>query len=140
MAEARVPSMPQRRGWAKTDVQKIAWVFGVAFILAGILGFIPGITADGKLLGIFEVDAAENIIHLGTGALALIVAGVSAYYSKLYFRVFGVVYAFVTIVGFVQGTTVLGLFAVNTADNVLHLLIAVVALVIGFGMISSEVR
>ena len=137
MAEARVPSMPQRRGWVTKDVQKIAWVFGAAFTLAGILGFIPGITFDGKLLGIFEVDAVENITHLGTGALALIAAGVSAYYSKLYFRAFGVVYGLVTIVGFVQGTTVLGLFVVNTPDNFLHLLIAVVALVIGFGVKSD---
>jgi len=47
--------MPQRRGWVTKDVQKIAWVFGAAFTLAGILGFIPGITFDGKLLGIFEL-------------------------------------------------------------------------------------
>jgi hypothetical protein len=52
----------------------------------------------------------------------------------LYFQVFGVVYGLVTVVGFLQGDTVLGLIGVNMADNVLHLAIAAVALYAGFGM------
>lgn len=115
-------------------VQKAAWGFAAVFLLIGILGFVPGITtADGYLLGIFEVGAMHNIIHLLTGAVAALAAWKSAHYSRLYFQIFGVVYALVTIIGFVQGSSVLGLFGVNMADNVLHLVIAAAALWFGFG-------
>jgi hypothetical protein len=38
----------------------------------------------------------------------------------------------VTIIGFVQGNTVLDLIRVNLADNILHLVIAVTALAVFF--------
>jgi len=113
-------------------IQKAATWFGIIFIAVGVLGFVPGITQNGMLLGIFQVDALHNIIHLLSGIVALLSAG-SASGAKTYFKVFGVVYALVTIIGFLQGQTVLGLINVNAADNVLHLLIAIVALVLGFG-------
>jgi hypothetical protein len=75
------------------------------------------------------VNTLHNIIHLLTGIFALVLAKNSA---KMFFKVFGVVYLIVTIVGFVQGGTVLGLFGVNMADNVLHLVIAAFALWLGF--------
>lgn len=120
------------------DVKKLAMVFGVAFLAAGVLGFVPGVTtesADGtrKLLGILEVDGLHNVVHLLTGVVALVAAS-SAKNAKLYFQVFGSVYALVTLVGFVQGDSVLGIFAVNAADNVFHLLTAAAALYIGFGL------
>jgi hypothetical protein len=116
-------------------MQKLAWVFGIVFILVGVLGFVPALTSDGQLLGVFMVDGVHNIIHLLSGILAIAAAWwMSGAYTRLYFQVFGVVYAIVTIVGFLQGDTVLGLIMVNMADNLLHLVIAVVALWAGFGM------
>ena len=110
---------------------RVAKLFGVVFLLVGILGFIPGITSNGHLLGIFEVDALHNIIHLLSGILAFAMGG-SVSGARNYFRIFGVVYAVVTVVGFLQGDTVLGLIGVNMADHILHLIIAVVALWFGF--------
>ena len=112
-------------------IQTLAWVFGIVFLAVGVLGFVPGITANGHLLGIFEVDALHNIIHLASG-LAAVAAAWGMYSPRTYFQVFGVVYGLVTVVGFVQGDTVLGLIPVNMADNVLHLAIAAAALYIGF--------
>jgi len=111
-----------------------AKVFGWIFLLVGILGFVPGITSSGHLLGIFEVNTLHNIIHIATGVFALIFANSA---PKQYFKVFGIVYLIVTIVGFVQGDTVLGLIGVNLADNLLHLVISVVALAVGFKKDSS---
>lgn len=119
-------------------VQTLAWIFAVVFIAVGVLGFVPGLTNDGMLLGMFEVDPLHNIIHLASGILAALAAWGSASYASLYFKVFGVVYAIVTVVGFVQGDSVLGLIGVNMADNVLHLAIAAVALWAGFGMKSAS--
>lgn len=112
-------------------------VFGAVFVLIGILGFVPGITTDGSLLGIFDVSPIHNVIHLLSGVAALALASKGESGSRTYFQVFGVVYALVTLVGFVQGDTVLGLIGVNFADNVLHLVIAVTALYLGFGYKSS---
>ncbi|MBI5456272.1 DUF4383 domain-containing protein [Candidatus Kaiserbacteria bacterium] len=114
-------------------IQTLAWVFGGVFTLVGILGFVPGITTDGHLLGIFGVDTLHNMIHLVSG-LAALAAAWGMWSARLYFQVFGVVYGLVTVVGFLQGDTVLGLIGVNMADNVLHLVIAAVALYAGFGM------
>ena len=111
----------------------LAWVFGVVLTLVGVLGFVPGLTTNDMLLGIFMVGGLHNLIHLVTGLAAL--AAAMGYFSpKMYFQIFGVVYGIVTVVGFVQGDTVLGLIMVNMADNLLHLVIAAVALYAGFMM------
>lgn len=114
-------------------VQTLAWVFGVVLLLIGVLGFVPGITTDGMLLGLFEVDMMHSIVHIVSG-LAALAAAWGLYSARLYFQVFGVVYALVTVVGFVMGGSILGLFMVNMADNLLHLVIAAVALYAGFMM------
>ena len=112
----------------------LAWVFGVVLTLIGVLGLVPGITSDGMLLGIFEVDMMHSIIHIASG-LAALAAAWGMYSSRLYFQVFGVIYGVVTILGFVTGGALL--FSTNMADNLLHLVIAVVALYAGFMMKES---
>lgn len=119
--------------------KKLATLFGIVFVVVGILGFIPALSpmhGGGMryLLGLFMVGGVHNIIHLLSGIAALVAAGISEKYAQLYFRIFGVVYALVTITGFIQKTTVLGIIDVNTADNFLHLGLAVVILAIGFGL------
>ena len=101
----------------------------------GILGFVPALNPDGKLLGLFAVNGMHNIIHLATGVVALIVgyAGDSA--SKIFFQIFGVIYALVAVLGFVQGDQMLlGMVSNNAADTWLHVAIALVALYLGFMM------
>lgn len=120
------------------SLRSFALVFGVVFILIGLLGFIPGVTTDeGLLLGIFEVSPLHNVIHLVSGLAALLGYKSNAY-ARMYFQIFGVVYAVVAVTGLVQGSTVLGLIDVNAADNVLHVVIAVAALGLGFGTKKPE--
>ena len=115
----------------------MTWAFGIVLTLVGILGFVPGITtSDGLLLGIFSVDSMHNIIHLLTGIIGILAALGAGTYACLYFKVFGVVYALVAILGFAMGGVVLGMM-MNMADNLLHVVIAAVALWIGFGMKDS---
>jgi hypothetical protein len=112
-----------------------AIVFGAALLLAGVLGFVPAATPNGMLLGIFHVNAAHNVVHLLSGAVALWAGFASVPASRLYFRIFGVVYALVAVLGFYLGEgMLLGLIAINPADNWLHVAIAIVALVLGFGV------
>src|SRR6478736_10496587 len=94
-------------------------LFGVVFLAVGILGFVPAVTKDQMLLGIFHVNTAHNCVHLLSGVVALIcgMSGVGA--SRLYFRIFGLVYAAVAIMGFLNpgDTMLLGLMSNNTADT-----------------------
>jgi hypothetical protein len=121
-------------------LKKAAWVFAIVFILIGVLGFIPGLTTednDGmhRLLGIFMVDGTHNVVHLLSGVLALIAAQRESW-SRLYFQIFGIIYALVTVLGFLGGspTKVLGFLQANTADHFLHLVIAAASLYLGFLM------
>ncbi len=115
-------------------IKTLAMVFGAVFLLIGILGFVPAATPNDKLLGLFMVGGIHNVIHLLSGVAAIAGAMTSEKAAQLYFRVFGSVYALVTVVGFVQKDTVLGIFSVNPADNFLHLVLAVAILGIGFGV------
>jgi hypothetical protein len=115
-------------------LKRMASIFGFTFIAVGILGFIPGITTEeGRLLGIFEVDAMHNMVHILSGIVALFAAYKSEHAARLYFQVFGVVYGLVAVLGIFHGDRpLLGLMAHNGADVVLHFLIAGVALYLGF--------
>jgi hypothetical protein len=118
-------------------VQKAALGFGIVFVVIGLGGFLPFLVSKDSmgmdlLLGIFMVGVLHNIIHLLSGVAAL-ASSSSAKYARLYFQVFGVVYALVTVIGFIQGDTVLGILPVNMADNFLHLVIAASSLYLGFG-------
>lgn len=118
-------------------LKKVTLTFGIVFTLVGILGFIPGFTTPGEegkslLLGLFEVDATHNVVHLLSGLVAL-AASTNARYSKMYLIGFGVVYALVTLLGFIMDP-VLGFLTVNGADNLLHLLLTIGLLGAGLGI------
>jgi Domain of unknown function (DUF4383) len=115
-------------------MQKVAAIiFGAAFLLAGLLGFIPAIAPNGMLLGILHVNTAHNIVHLITGAVALLAAFNGARMSQLFFQVFGIIYGLVAILGFLAGDRmVLGMIANNLADAWFHLIVALVSLYLGF--------
>ena len=112
----------------------MAILFGVVFLVVGILGFVPAVTKDQMLLGIFHVNPAHNCVHLLSGVVALLcgMSGVGA--SRWYFRIFGLVYALVAILGFLKpgDTMLLGLISNNMATTWLHVAIAAVSLLIGF--------
>src|SRR4029077_4887231 len=116
-------------------LKTIAVIFGVIFVAVGALGWIPAVNPGGKLLGLFDVNVAHNLVHLATGIVAIVVGMMSDKASKLFFQVFGVVYALVAVLGFVSGDQpLLGIVNNNAADTWLHVVIAVVALYVGFGM------
>ncbi len=123
-------------------LKKASLVFGAVLLLVGILGFVPALTPKDSqgmplLLGLFMVGGLHNVIHFASGLFGVL-ASRTAHTARLYFQVFGVVYALVTIIGFIQGDSVLGLIHVNLADNLLHLVIAASSLALGFGNFEHE--
>ena len=105
----------------------IMYIAGVVFIIIGLLGFF-----NDPVLGIFEVDALHNLVHLVSGILAFVFASQGESQARKFALILGIVYALVTILGFLTGEgKIIGLISVNGADNWLHLLLTVVFLIVG---------
>jgi Domain of unknown function (DUF4383) len=108
-------------------------LFGIVFLAVGILGFVPGITKDEMLLGIFHVNAMHSIVHIVSGAVFLFASMAGAGPARLWFKVFGLIYAVVAVLGFMNPTgPVLGMISNNPADTWLHVVLAAAMLLIGF--------
>ena len=112
-----------------------ALLIGAVLLVAGIIGFFysasfgsPG-NVD-AVLGILDVNAWHNLIHILSGALGLLAFASGPRASRTYALVFGVVYIVVAIWGFIIGSheSILGFVPVNTEDNVLHLILGVLGL------------
>ena len=108
-----------------------AILFGIAFIFIGVLGFLPTYKTDDLLFGYLNTSYMHNMAYLFSGVIA-IMSATRYYLAKWYFRVIGVVYLVVAIWGFWTGGD-LYIMHVKLADNLIHLLIALAALLIGFG-------
>lgn len=122
-------------------LKTVALIFGIIMLLVGILGFIPQATPNGMLLGIFHVNDLHNWIHILTGVVSILCGINSEHASRLFFQIFGIIYGFVAILGFFYGDRpILGLVANNLADAILHVIIAVIALYLGFGYRQPNVR
>lgn len=95
-----------------------AILFGVIFVLAGLLGFVSN-----PLIGtnaIFETNTADNLLHLLVGSILILVAYIGPDRSGRWLKVFGITYLFVAAIGFFSFSPLLGLFEANRADNWLH--------------------
>ena len=119
-------------------VKTAAIIFGLVFLLIGILGFVqactPTVNGMPMLLGTFHVNFAHNIVHLASGAVFLLCGLAGAGPSRMFFRIFGIVYALVAALGFYYGNEpILGIVSNNTPDTWLHVVLAVVMLYLGFG-------
>ena len=126
---------------AKTPAQMFAYLVGAVLVLVGLIGFAvdstfdTGSGIDGDKLILFEVNGIHNLVHIASGLLLLAVAPKRAT-ARWGVIAFGVVYAIVTLIGLIDGETVLGLLPVNPADNVLHIVLTLAALLAGF--VSSD--
>lgn len=117
-------------------VQRVAQLFGVVFLLVGILGFVAtGMNMDAnmdtapKLLGLFPVNALHNIVHLLFGVWGLLAARTLAG-SVTYAKVGGAIYVLLAIAGYFIPTT-FGLIPIGGNDIWLHALLGIVLLVVG---------
>lgn len=127
------------------DTQKaVALLFGAVLAVVGVIGFVPQLVVDDKLLGLFGITPLNNLVHVGSGVFGLAAGYYAA--SESYNKYLGVVYLLVFVVGtvgialgigLVTGTGALGL-NIDWADNLLHLTIAVVLLTVGYGMGTSK--
>jgi len=132
----------------RTPAQLYALVFGAVLLLVGIVGFFlsasfatgDAVAQEKATLILFDINGWHNVVHLASGAVGLAMAGTPAS-ARIFALGFGVVYALVTVLGFLVTNdmeVLLGIIPVNAADNLLHLAIA--ALGIAAGLASSTAR
>ena len=129
----------------RTPAQLVATLFGLIFLVVGILGFIPGITShlyggldfaghnsDAKLFHVFQVSWLHNIVHIAFGLAGLALARTSET-ARLFLIGGGVVYLVLWLYGLIvdrQGGA--NFVPFNTADNWLHFVLGVSLIVLGF--------
>lgn len=140
--KAKSPAQPRVAG-SRSLAQGFAFVIGATFVLVGVLGFIPGVVrmfgdlsfkgpeSEAQLLGLFDVSVVHNIVHLlfGIGILA----ARRATWAVRYLLIGGVAYAGVFVYGLfvVNSTSSINFLPINTADNVLHLVLSVTMIALG---------
>jgi hypothetical protein len=125
---------PQHR---REPGELVTLVVAVVFLLVGVAGFVPGVTTDydrmtfaghhsgAMLLGVFTVSVLHNLVHLAFGVVGLVLAR-RPRTARIFLVGGGGVYAVLWLYGLVIdhgfGANVV---PVNTADNWLHLFLAV---------------
>lgn len=114
--------------------KKLAVLFGIVFIVVGLLAFIPNPIVGGSAGAIFLTDRMHDAVHLLSGIVLLVVGLKKSESAGKALVVVGVVYLLVTVLGFVhkpEGGEVAGFIAMNKADHVLHLVLGVVLILLG---------
>ena len=119
-------------------VRIYAQVVGAVLLLLGVLGLLLG---ERAWLGIVNIDIVEDIVHLITGGILAYVGfgqrdeGV----ARSVVGALGVVYLLVGVLGFVL-PSLFGLLphGYSVADNLIHLALGVLNLVVAFAFGSSS--
>jgi hypothetical protein len=113
-----------------TPNKLLGGVFGGVYVLIGLVGFLVssgvGFAAtEGKNLIIFEINPLHNVVHLLVGALLIYGFSRGEKGAAAINMLVGGVYLVVGVIGlFILGASA-NILALNGADNVLHLLSAV---------------
>lgn len=122
----------------KSMAQRGAQVFGVAFLVVGVLGlFVQGGThmdadmgTSGRLLGLFPVNLLHNLVHLAFGGWGLVAAR-SHDASRMYGRIAAAAYAALVVLAFIS-PTLFGLVPIGGHIIWLHALLALGLAWVGF--------
>ncbi len=120
-------------------IKALAIIWGILFLVGGILGFVPGATRDGMFFGVFMVNTAHSIVHIVSGALFLLGAAVGERAARLWFQMFGMIYAGVAALGFRIGDgMIFGFIANSRFDSWGHAVLALMLLLTGFAIPKTD--
>ncbi|MEV6822447.1 DUF4383 domain-containing protein [Nocardiopsis dassonvillei] len=137
----RIPGKP---------IRIAALVYGIVFLLVGVLGFIPGPTtnydqlqfaghhSEAMLLGIFQVSILHNLLHLILGVAGVAMAR-TAGLARVYLIVGGLAYLVLWVYGLlVESGDPTNIVPLNNADNWLHLVLWVSMLALAIVLAPSR--
>jgi Domain of unknown function (DUF4383) len=110
-------------------------LMGPVLLVVGLAGFFASSSfsvaePDAADLIVFDVNGWHNLVHIASGLLLL--SGARSYgAARTVTLLFAGAYGLVTIIGWIDGDDVLGLFPTDLADNLLHTFLTLTALAIG---------
>ena len=120
------------------SLRAFARIFGVAFLLIGLSGFVPGLSpahdhpgltvdaGSALALGLFPVNILHNLAHLAFGVWGL-VASRGAGASRAYGKGVAIAYGLLTVMGLIPAAnTTFGLVPIYGNDVWLHALLALI--------------
>ena len=113
--------------------ESMAGLFGMAFVLVGVAGFVPGLVdhyeqlgwwrsgSGAQLLGVFQVSILLNLVHLGFGTLGLLMARTTPT-ARVYLSGGGAAYVALGVYGLlIDRAGDWNVVPVDRADDWLHL-------------------
>ena len=144
-------SAAEPRSWAhdftqRSEIRMIAHTTGGAFLLLGLLGFVPGITthygdlgvggpgSTAKLFGFLQVSILLNLIYLAFGGAGIMGAR-TAVSARNYFVAGGALFGVLWVYGLLidkSGTS--NVLSVNAADSWWHLVLCLGMIAVGMVM------
>jgi hypothetical protein len=127
------------------------WTANRIFALVLGIGFFTPTKSGGvqEVFGLFDVDLVHNLIHVVSGILGIAAAFMG--WSRTFNRTFGIIYVVLGLVGLIPALyfpsgafgqdngLFLGLTHINAADHILHLVIGLAAVAVGFMMHDDRV-
>lgn len=105
------------------SVKNTSLFWAIAFVAAGIIGFIPNpVVGSGAL---FETNFAHNMVHIVTAIAFFIFMLKDESAQILFMKAFGITYLGVGVIGFIwfggaAEAMLLGFIRINFLDNFLH--------------------
>jgi Domain of unknown function (DUF4383) len=117
--------------------QKAAIAVSAAFMLAGALGFVPGITRHSALLGVLHVSTIQNVVYLAFGVAGLALAR-SFTGSRRFLIGGGSAYLLPSVYGLVVARA--GSTGFDDVNSWLHLGLAVAMIALGVGPSHTRFR
>ena len=129
---------------AMTWPQMLALAFGAIYLLVGVVGFF--VTGFGNffahdtnqtLLG-FEINGMHNVVHIVIGVAGLLLARTLAG-ARTYGWLLAIGYGAAFVYGLIAIGKAWDFLSINAADNVLHVLTAIVGLAIALGPVRNAV-
>lgn len=132
MSDVQASTPQASASGGRAPIQIATMFVALAFLLVGLLGFVPGITTDfnsmtfaghhssAELFGVFEVSVLHNIVHLLFGIAGFLLAR-SVRGSWMYLMFGGAIYLVLWLYGLlIDLDSAANFVPVNNADNWLH--------------------
>ena len=123
--------------------QILALVFGAVYLLVGIVGFFvtgfddfAGNSQHEMLIGLFMINPLHNVAHILVGIAGIVLARTLAS-ARTYGWMLAVLYGALFVYGLIASGQSWDFLNINAADNVLHIITAVVGLVIALAPVRT---
>ena len=136
----------------RTTAQSLAGLVATGFLVVGILGFVPGVTAHysrlhfagrgsaAELLGVFDVSILHNLVHIGYGVAGLALARTFRG-ARAFLLGGGAIYLVLWIYGLIVDRGDRANFVpLDDADNWLHFALGLTMVGLGFLVTRTRVR